>query len=710
MHQQGYLAPLFTPKSIAVIGATDKTGKPGNTVLSNLINYGYQGKIFPVNSAIDSDGGTILGLPAFRNLEDIAKSGQTPDLAILAVPAEQTPSVLKSLARIKGKAAIIVSSGFKETGAEGSALENELIEICHESGISLLGPNCLGFINTYARINTTFACGDTTKGSVGFFSQSGALASSFIEWAQSEQIGISSFVSLGNKAVIDESDMLIHFGQDPNTKVIAGYLESVEHGNRFMKQAQLTTRRKPVILLRAGSTAAGSRAASAHTGAPGGLDMAYEAAFKQTGVIRVHNTEELFNLAQGFAKQPLPQGPGLAILTNSGGPGIIAADACEKSGLNLSSLSSQTITTLKEVLPSYATFFNPVDVMSDADADRLAAGCDTVLKDPNVHSLLTLITPPPFGSLECMVEKLVKVYRNYPDKTIFCCLMGGANLAQTEQTLLAAGYPCYRFPEPAVHAIAAMYRYRLWQKTSLPVEVGYRRDLNKAQKIILQAKNEGLLELTESKAQELFQAYEMPMLKTKLARTSDEAAQIAKQFGQPVALKIASPQIPHRTDVNGVALNLEGQAAVRTAFNDITARARRLRPDAYITGCTVQTMAPQNAHEIVVGFKRDQRFGAMIFFGYGGIHLEVFKDLSCRIAPLSLEDVSGMIHEIRAFPVLTGLRGHKSINFLALEDVLLIMSQMAQDFPEIQEASCNPVLVSDKGAVVADMRILLGKA
>jgi acetyltransferase len=443
--------------------------------------------------------------------------------------------------------------------------------------------------------------------------------------------------------------------------------------------------------------------------------MAYEAAFKQTGIIRAQNSAELYYLSRAFSSQPLPQGPGLGVVTNAGGPGIIAADACENAKLSMASLSETTIIRLKNILPPYASFFNPVVTAGDTSADCFAEATQIVLQDQNIHSLLLMLTQPKFFTQDKITDKLLEILKKYPNKPVFCCFIGGENLAEIENAMFEAGYPCFRFPEPAVKSIAAMYRYKLWRDTPLPVDVCYRRDIGKARRIISAAKTEGKnspgsageVELAPQQVLELFKAYEMPVLKTRLARTSDEAEQIAKQFGQSVALKIASPQIRHKTDINGVIIGLDNPNAIRNAFTDITARAGRLRHDAYITGCYVQECAPTASYEITIGFKRDKRFGAMIFFGFVGLQQEVFKDISCRIAPLSLEDVHAMLREIRAFPVLTGTRKHKTINLTAIEDVLIILSQLARDFPEIQEADCTPVFVSERGAAVADMHVVL---
>ncbi|MDR1241845.1 MAG: acetate--CoA ligase family protein [Deltaproteobacteria bacterium] len=714
MHSRSPLTVLFSPASIALLGSFETPGSTGNIILSNLAASGFNGKIFPIHP----DKPSILGLPALRNLKELGGTQPPVDLTVIALPAGQTVAALKEIAQIHGRAALVVSSGFKETGHKGAALEKELVEIARNSNIILLGPNCPGLINPGANINISFSGAAAAPGNIGFFSQSGAMFSSFITWTQKARLGISTVVGFGNKAMLNEADILAHMSRDAGTGVIAGYIESIDEGVRFMNIAQLTTRNKPVILMRASGTSAGARAASAHTGAVDGLDMAYEAAFKQTGIIRAQNSAELFYLSKAFASQPLPQGPGLAVVSNAGGTGIIAADACEKAQISMASLSEKTIAQLKNILPPYASFFNPVVAVGEINAEGLAKTAEAALQDRNVHSLLVIITPSSFFTLPQVTEKLLKIFKKYSRKPIFCCFMGEENLMDIEAVLGAAGYPLFSFPEPAVHSIAAMYKYKLWKDTPMPVNVSYRRDIHKARGIIASARTTaktsadsgGAVELPARLAHELFHAYEMPVLKTKMARTSDEAVQIAKQFGQSVALKIASPQITHKTDVRGVALRLDNPSAIRSAFTDITARVRRLRHDAYIAGCFVQEMAPNAAHEITIGFKRDSRFGAMLFFGFAGLQQEVFKDLSCRIVPLSLGDVQTMLREIRGFPVLTGTRKHKTINLTAIEDVILILSQLAQDFPEIQEADCTPVFVSERGAVVADMRVLLSKS
>ena len=661
------ISALFNPKSVAIVGASRNTGKIGNIVLSNLIRAGYGGKIFPINPG----GGTILGLTALCKLEDIPEDARPLDLAVICLPADRTPQAIRELAALPARAVAVLGAGFRETGAHGAHLEEEVKALAVKHNMVLLGPNCLGLAGSKARLNVTFAQGDSAPGNIGFFSQSGAFCVAIFDWAREQNFGFSSFVSLGNKALLDESDMLAYLAQDPDTKVIVGYLESVENGPRFLLNAHLATRQKPVILLKAGRTQEGARAASSHTGALAGEDMAYDAAFRQTGIIRADRMEDLFGMAQAFAGLPLPKGSSLAIVTNAGGPGIVATDACVKSGLSLARLSQETVSELKKQLPPYATLYNPVDVGSDAPLRRIVKATATVLSDPGVHSLLLLFVPTAHESLDGLAAEIAALQGPGSDRKAVCvCLMGGEGAAKLKRNFLESGIPCYPFPEPAIDALAAMYRQSRWKENPLPVEIGYRHDRNRAAAIIEAAKVERSLEISEYQAQEIMRAYEIPCLEAKLARTSDEAVQIARQFGGTVALKIASPHIPHKTDVRGVALNLDTPDKIRAAFNEITSRARHLRKDAYIAGCLVQTMAPKDSREVIIGFKRDRRFGPMVIFGLGGIHVEAFKDVACRLAPLSLDDVHDMVREIKAFPILAGMRGEKPVKFTALEDIL----------------------------------------
>lgn len=699
MTENQNLKALFTPKSVAIVGASGTPGKIGNIILANMVEAGFAGKLFPVNPK----GGEILGLPVVSDIGDLPPD---LDLAVICIPPAYVVGALEALAKLPVKAVIIITAGFKEVGKDGYFLEQEVVRIVTENNIALLGPNCLGLINTGCGLNATFAVGQSQKGSIAFFSQSGALCVSILDWAMGHNVGFSKFVSLGNKAVLDETHMMEALVDDDETRVILGYIEGVEHGSRFIRMARQVTQKKPIVMIKSGTTSEGAKAASSHTGAIAGSDQAYNAAFKQSGVIRVHDVASLFNLAQAFSTQPLPKGPNLAIVTNSGGPGILAADACGNSGLIMATLSPSSLQRLKDILPPYASLYNPIDIIGDANAERYAQTLEIVLQDERVHSVMVLLSPTAAVEVEATAQAVIDLSKT-TDKPIFGCFMGEKTVGKGKDMLQAAGIPCYSFPRPAVDSIDTMYRFYEYTNRPAPVEVCYRRHKDRAEQIIQTARETNQLEIVEFQAQGLLKAYELPTPATELARTSDDAVKAAKRIGYPVVLKIASPDISHKSDVGGVRVNLKNEKDVRAAFLDITSRATRMRKEAFISGCLVQGMAPKGAKEVIVGFKRDPQFGPLIMFGLGGIYVEVLKDISFRLAPLTMGDAQEMVREIKSFPLLRGVRGEESVNFRAIEDVLLIMSQMAMDFPEIYEAEFNPVLVDHEQALVADVRVIL---
>lgn len=701
MKSEYNLHALFSPQTVAVIGASGTPGKVGHTIISNMLEAEYKGTLIPVNPKAQE----ILGLPVTNSISDLPEG---LDLAVLTIPKQFILDALQQLAAVHTKAAIIITAGFKEVGHEGYKLEMAVAELCKKHHIALIGPNCLGMINIGHQVNASFASGKPLPGSIAFFSQSGALCSSILDWALGENVGFSKFISLGNKAVLTESHMLEYLGQDPDTKVILGYIENISSGTEFINTAREVTQKKPVIMVKSGTTSAGAKAASSHTGAIAGSDNAYSAAFNQAGVIRAGSISTLFNLAQAFSLQPLPKGPNLAILTNAGGPGIMAADACEKSSLNMASLNPSTISRLKEVLPPYASLYNPIDIAGDANSTAFGNSLEIVLQDENIHAVLVMLTPTSSAAddLEGITEAIIRVAKT-TDKPVFPCYMGKKRVSDGEKLLQAAGLPCYTFPEPAIESLETMYKYYEWQHRNKPTMVDVPRDKERAGKVIADAVARGANEIVEFQAQEILNAYNLPVPGTGLARRSDDAVAIAEKIGYPVVLKIASPQISHKSDVGGVKVGLKDAEAVRTAFMDITSRAQRMRPEAIISGCLVQEMAPKGAKEIIIGFKRDDQFGPLLMFGLGGIYVEVLKDISFRLAPLSKEDAQKIIREIRSYMLLKGVRGERSVNFEAIENILLIMSQLALDFPEIYEAEFNPILVNQDKAVVADVRLSL---
>jgi acetyltransferase len=697
--EQRALNALFAPRTVAVIGASATPGKVGNVVVANMLAAGYRGRLFPVNPK----GGEIEGLPVARSLSELPGG---LDLAVFAVKRDVVLPALEELAGRGLKAAVVITAGFREAGREGFELERRMAELAREHGVALLGPNSLGVLDTAHGLNASFAGVAPATGGLAFLSQSGALCVSILDWARTEGIGFSKFVSLGNKAVLSEADLLGCLGADASSKAILGYLENVENGVAFMRAAREVSRVKPVILLKAGSTHAGAKAASSHTGAIAGSDSAYAAAFAQCGVIRAPDVETLFHLAEALANLPLPKGPNVAVISNAGGPGILASDACLGTGLHMARLSPETIQRLQSFLPPHASVYNPVDIIGDAGAERFGKTLDAVLDDPLVHAVLLLVSPTGPVELEATASAVAHKARR-SDKPVVACLLGTGSVADGRRILRENGLPCFSFPEPAMRSIGAMYAYAQWRQKPVPVYEPPARDLDAAGRVIESAVARGQGEISGNAAREFLAAYGLHAPKAVLARGGAEAVAAAEKFGWPVALRLASPQIAHATDVDGVRLNLADAESVRREFAAITGRAQRLRPEVYIAGCQVQAMAPADSREVVAGFKRDEQFGPLLHFGLGGIHVDILGDIAHHLTPLSRAEAFGMIRSVRSYLLLKGLDGERGVNFRALEDVLLALAAIAQDFPQVDEAEFNPVLANHERALVADARLTL---
>ncbi|WP_320172459.1 acetate--CoA ligase family protein [Maridesulfovibrio sp.] len=693
---------MFEPESIAVVGSSAGASDPGSVIIGNLLASGYKGKIIPVNA----EGEEVHGLSGLSSVKMLPRS---TDLAVICLPAADVLPVVEVLADIPVRAAVVTSGGFGEIGREGYRLEHELALAAKHNDMIILGPNCMGLMNTALSMNASLDPEFTLPGNIAFFSQSGALCSTALDWANSEGVGFSKFVSLGNKAVLGESTMLSYLSGDADTKVIVGYCETLKDGHDFLRTAYDTTFKKPLILLRAGETPSGARAASAHSGALTGATSAYNAAFRQTGVMQAVDIADMFNLAHAFSCQPLPQGSNVAILTNAGGPGILAADMCEKGTLNITRPSSATIENMKGFLPAYASVYNPVDMIGDATAETYRKALKAVAEDDVFHSILVILCPAAniLGEVEKVAADII-AFEKECSKPIVTCFMGGHSVEKARILLRGAGIPCYDFPEVAVRSLDAMASCYRWQKKDWPIEVCFRRDYSKAKSIVDNCIQTGLSELVELEAQNLASAYELPVPETVLARTSNQAAKAAKRIGYPVVLKVASPQILRKNELGLVVTGIKSPQELRKAFMEITTRAARRCKDAYITGCLVQAMGPENAHEIAINFRRDPQFGPLINFSLAGLHEDMLGDVSSRLAPLALNDAQEMIREIKAYPILRGVRSGSAVDLGALEDILLMVSQMAFDLPEIQEAEFSPVLAGPEGAVVANMRMTVG--
>lgn len=692
---------LFNPKSIAVIGASRQEGKVGHSVLKNLLQYGYPGKIYPINPKAEE----ILRIRAYSTI--FAVEGEI-DLAVVAIPSQFVPSILKDCVNRGIGTVVIISAGFKESGKQGSQLERELVETIKNSGIRVLGPNCLGIIDTASNLNASFAAGMPSPGNIAFFSQSGALCTAVLDWALGEDVGFSKFISLGNKADIDEVDLLLTLAEDRETKVILGYLEGVSNGTRFMEVAREVSRKKPVIIIKSGRTQAGARAASSHTGTLTGLDTAYEAAFRQCGIIRAETVQTLFDYAIAFAYQPLPRGPNLAILTNAGGPGIIAADAVENSILQMASFRENTISKLRKELPPNASIYNPVDVIGDAGADRYEKAMKTIVDDPGVDSLTVILAPQAMTKIKETAEVIRKISSAVSDKPIVSSFMGRLEVKEGIRILRSGKIPNYSYPERTISALEAMVKYRKWKETPSGKTLSFEINKKKAEEIFTKAKEKSEANLTTEETREVLSAYGFSLPQRIVTETSREAISAANSLGYPVVMKIVSPDILHKSDVGGVKVGITEKSQVAISFEDLISNAKRFMPEALILGVTVEEMiAP--GKEVVLGSSRDPSFGPLLMFGLGGIYVEVLKDVSFRIAPLTFNEAELMIKEIRSYPILKGVRGEEPSDLIAVRESLLRLSQLVTDFSEILEIDINPLMVlpAGKGAVVIDSRLTI---
>ncbi len=691
---------FFSPKSIAVIGASTKAGKVGHSIVRNILEYDYSGRVYPVNPTADM----ILGQKAFPDLLSVP---DPIDLAIVAVPPEKVLGAIGQCEKKGIDSVIVITSGFKEIGGDGSRLEKELASEIKNAGIRLVGPNCLGVIDTASCLNASFAAGMPFAGHIGFFSQSGALCVAILDWALGENIGFSKFVSLGNKTDVTEIDLMKAMAADENTRVILGYLEGIEDGRTFMNVARSVSKKKPVILIKSGTTKAGAKAASSHTGALAGSNTAYNAAFKQCGIIHASSVHELFTYATAFASQPLPKGPNVAIITNSGGPGIIAADACDRSDLQLPSVPGDTVEQLRSFLPKTASFYNPIDIIGDAGAERYEKTLKAIIADHLFHSALILLTPTASVDIEETAKAIVSIAKT-TDKPIMTSFMGEKRVRPGRRIFQENGIPSFGYPEDAVAALNAMFGRRHW--LDQPEKRYERIDVatSKVRRIFASVTRQRRADLIEIEAREILDAYGFELPRTILANTTKEAVKAASEIGYPVVMKIASPDVLHKSDLGGTRVGLGNERMVEDAFFDITSNVRQRLPNARILGIVVQEMI-QGGKEVILGITNDIQFGPMIMFGLGGIYVEVLKDVSFRIVPVSVEEADAMIREIRSFPLLRGVRGESPADLIAIRKSILLLSQMALDFPEIIEADINPLLIrpQGKGAIAVDARFTI---
>lgn len=698
------LQALFEPKKIAVVGASPREGSVGWAIFRNLLLNGYLGTLYPVNPKYEH----IMGVRCYTSLSDVDVD---VDLVVVAIPAAGIPSLLHECASKGVKGVIVISAGFKEVGGDGVELEAKIKDIARESGIALLGPNCLGIINTDPAVsmNASFARRMAEPGSLAFMSQSGALCTSILDYAAGNHIGFSKFISFGNKADVTETDLLRYLADDVQTKAILMYVEDLSDGALFMQVAREITENsgKPILAIKTGRTPEGASAAASHTGSLAGADEVYDAVMAQAGVLRVDTVQELFDYAMAFSNQPLPQSNRVAIITNAGGPGIMTTDACVRYNLKLATLAEETQGALKKVLPSAANVKNPVDVIGDARSDRYAAALDSVLADANVDGAIVILTPQTMTDIEEVARVVVNASKG-SNKPILASFMGLVDVSPGVDILRQNGVPHYAFPEGAARVFGAMCKYQRWVSRPRTNERIFEVNRSQVQRTLESVIKDGRLALPEVEAMAVLEAYGFPVLKTRLAKDLKEAKAYAQEIGFPVVMKIASPDILHKTDVGGVMVGVEDDAAVEKAFETLMERATSQRPDAVIWGVAIQQMA-KKGREVILGMTRDPSFGPLIMFGLGGIYTEALKDVTFRLAPLRCLSARNMLSEIRGRRILEGIRGEAPVDMDSLQACLERLSQLVVEFPIIKELDINPLVTYPDGACVADARIILSE-
>jgi len=695
---------FFNPSSIALVGATDREGAVGKIILENLLLAKDKRKIYPVNPNREK----VFDMKCYPSIGSVP---EPPALAIIAIPAELVPDVVEDSGKVGVKAIIIISGGFKETGVEGKALEDRIAGIARRYGIRIVGPNCMGVIKPSAKLNTAFLKEMPKAGDVAFLSQSGALGSAILSWATSKGIGFSAFVSLGSMMDVCFGDLIDYFGEDAETRSIIIYLESIENAKKFMSAARGFARTKPIIILRSGKFQESVKAVKAHTGAIAGEDMYYDAIFRRAGVVRVEEIEDLFNCASILNTAQPPKGPNLAIITNAGGPAVLATDALISRGGKLAQLSEKSLSALNEFLPPNWSKSNPIDIIGDAHSQRYTKTIEVTIKDPEVDGAVVIYTPQgiagPIESAKAVIEHAKK-----SDKPILCVWMGEGEVAKARQVLYERGIPTYEFPEKAIRAYFYMYQYarnleELYEiPKELPIDMGSPK--NHLKILVRRAAREGRTALSEEESKKFLTAYGISAAIPHVAKNARDAAKIASRIGYPVAMKISSPDIIHKSDVGGVMLNISSSYEVEKGFDGMMENVKKHNPDAKIEGISVQEMITSYDYELIVGSKKDPIFGPVIMFGLGGIEAEVFKDITVGLPPLNQVLARRLIEQTKIYKVLSeGFRTKPPANLRLLEETLVKFSNLIIDFPEIKEIDINHLVMSRDIAVSLDARIIL---
>ncbi|MFQ5825097.1 MAG: acetate--CoA ligase alpha subunit [bacterium] len=680
------LDAIFSPKSVAVIGASTQKGVLGREIFDKLINNEFNGPVYPVNPKAQY----IHSVKAYPSIYDVPDQ---VDLAILVVRSEFVLQIIQECSECGVKGIIVISAGFKETGEKGSELERKILEIIRSHGMRMIGPNCMGVINTdpEVRLDATFASTVPLRGNIGFVSQSGALGQTILEHTQALNLGVSMFVSVGNKADVSGNDLLEYWCDDPSVEVILMYLESFGNPRKFIQLAKEVSLKKPIVVVKSGRTTSGARAAFSHTGALAGTDMAFDALFKQCGVIRADTIEEMFDIALGLANLPLPKGNRVAIITNAGGPAIMAADTCENIGLEVAKLAEKTKEKLREYLVPEASVNNPVDLLAAGGPEDFQFALKQVLQDENVDSAIVIFVAPIITDPSQVAQKISQVADKF-DKPVMGCFMGVKGVATGVEELQRHRIPTYSFPESAVRALASMVKYNHWLKKDLGTISTFQVNNEKVKSIIEDAINQKREYLANEEISEIMQSYGIPFIQSKECKNLEEILQVSKDMRSPFVLKVSSEEVIHKTEAGGVKIDLHTEKDVQAAYTEMVELFKAKGISLGAISFTLQEML-EGGRETIMGLHSIRNFGSLIMFGLGGIYVEVLQDVSFRISPLSDTDVDEMIKEIRGFPILQGIRGERPVALNLIREVLLRLSQLAQDFPQIKELDINPFLV-----------------
>lgn len=702
---------IFSPRSVALIGATEREGSVGRTILWNLMTNSFGGTIFPINPT----RGSVMGIKAYPSISEVPEK---VDLAIIVTPARTVPGIIRECVEAGVRGAIVISAGFKEIGPEGVKLEQEILTEARRGHMRIIGPNCLGVMNPISGLNATFASAMARPGTVGFISQSGALLTSILDWSFRENVGFSSFVSIGSMLDVDWGDLIYYLGDDPRTKSIVIYMESIGNARSFLSAAREVALAKPIIVIKPGRTEAAAQAAASHTGSLTGSDEVLAAAFRRSGVLRVDSIDDLFNMAEVLAKQPRPRGPRLTIVTNAGGPGVLATDSLITNRGELAELSEKTMSELNDFLPPHWSRNNPVDILGDADAERYSKAIQIAANDENSDGLLVILTPQAMTDPTQTAQELKKLYGRPPQyqygKPVLASWMGGADVASGEAILNQANIPTFAFPDTAARVFQYMWRYHkrlqsLYETPFLPEETEESsQKIRGVTDMLASVRQTGRTILTEFESKQVLAAYDIPTVETRLARTADEAAEIAEAIGFPVVLKLNSETITHKTDVGGVRLDLATPSEVRHAYNTMEQAVTTKYSAEDFLGVTVQPMLRLgDGYELIIGASPDPQFGPVLLFGTGGTLVEVFKDRALGLPPLTTTLARRMMERTKIYTALQGVRGRPPVDLAALEALLVRFGQLVVDQRWIKEIDINPLFASADELVALDARVVL---